>query len=138
MPISCDAAVSPAVIKLLHPVGAVAFYHGNGGIGDGCHNPGMPYRASAIEEDLIPGPGIHVAAALLLIVLHGVDAGGAQVACLALDPLTVRPEGLEEAPINKALAPGVAVLAAVVVAGGGEVPGVLGPVAAAGVGLRII
>ena len=98
----------------------------------------MSYRAAAVEEDLVPCFGILIASPLLPVILHGVDAGGAQVPGLALDALAVRAERLEEAPVHEALAPGVTVLVAVVVTGGGKVPGILGPVAAAGVGQRIV
>ena len=138
MSVTSDAAAVSAVAQLLHPVGAVALDHDNAVCRDLNHNAGVANGAAAIEENLIPNLGIVVISPLLLKILRGVDAGGTEIPALALDALTIFTEGLPETPVHEALAPGIAVLVAVVVPGSGKVSGILGPVAAACIGQRVI
>ena len=103
---------------------------------------GVAHVAAGGEEDLIAGLRVlGEVAALLFVVLQGPAAAGAVGAGLTLDLLGllgVTAGELVEAPVDEHVAPCVAVLVAVVVAGGVEVAGVLGPVVAPGVGGLVV
>ena len=94
-------------------------------------------RGGLPEEDLIARLRVlGEVAALLLVVVQRPPAAGAVGSGLALDLLgllRVAAGELVKAPVDEDVAPGVAVFIAVVVAGGVEVAGELGPVVRAGV-----
>ena len=139
MPVAGDAGAVPLIPQFLHPVAAVALDHFHRGVGHVHHDARVADLPVHGEEDLIPGLRFPVIAPLHRVVLRRVHTRGAKVPGLSLDSLSrLGAEGLEEAPVDEHVAPGVPVFVPVVIARGCKVAGIFCPVAAAGVGEGLI